>query len=250
MLLSDADVVIPVPNDVLFTSLDADISAEKAFLKADESMASAVRGIAEIMRCDNFLATDFADFKELLGGKKSVCHIGLGIAEGDKGNSDRCSAAAESLLDSPLLGGEKNLKSADAMFISVIGGDDFSLGEMKQTLEIIRHKTGDETRIVTGVNTDKAYSGTIYVTVVAMEYDKSVVVDRKPSSKLTEPRSLNVVRSVSEFRKTPSELVQGELAFQTTSRGYFSKTTPNIVNGEDIDVPPFQRHGITLDKGE
>jgi cell division protein FtsZ len=249
MLLPDTDVIIPIPNDILFTSLKADIPAKKAFLKADSSVASAILGIAEIMRCGNLISTDLADLKELLGGKKSLCHIGFGMSE-DPEVEDRCSDAAEKLLQSPLLGGKESLESADAMVITVIGGDDFQIGEMKQSLEIIRHSSGDHTRIITGVNTDPAYSGKIFITTIAVEYDKEAeqVPDHKFSTPPTPQRPKKIVRQIEETDDF-GELFQGELAFQNTSRGHFTKTSPNIVKGEDIDIPPFQRQGITLDKG-
>jgi cell division GTPase FtsZ len=81
----------------------------EAFIKADASVAAAILGIAEILRCGNLISTDFADLKELLGGKKSLCHIGFGLSD-DPQIEDRCSDAAEKLLQSPLLGGKKSLE--------------------------------------------------------------------------------------------------------------------------------------------
>jgi len=248
-LLPDTDVIIPIPNDILFTSLKADVPAKDAFIKADSSVASAILGIAEIMRCGNLISTDFADLKDLLGGKKSLCHIGFGVSE-DPEIEERCSDAAEKLLQSPLLGGKESLESADSMIITVIGGDDFEIGEMKQSLEIIRHSSGEHTRIITGANTDSAYSGKIFITVIAIAYDQEAVQvpDHTFSTPTPSPIPQKIVRQVEE-KDDLGELFQGELAFQNTSRGYFSKTNPNIVKGEDIDIPPFQRQGITLDKG-
>jgi cell division protein FtsZ len=250
LLLPDSDVVIPIPNDILFTSLKADIPAKEAFSKADSSVASAILGIAEILRCGNIISTDFADMKEMLKGKKSLCHIGFGLSD-DPEVEDRCADAAEKLLESPLLGGKGKLESADAMIITVIGGDDLEIGEMKQALEIVRHSSGDHTRIITGVNTDPAYTGKVFTTVIAIEYDQETppVPDHSFSSPAPTPqRAQRIVRQVEE-KESKGELFQGELAFQTTSRGHFTKTTPNIVKGEDLDIPPFQRQGIILDKG-
>ncbi len=247
-LLPDTDVIIPIPNDVLFTSLKAEVPAKEAFLKADISVATAIIGIAEIMRCGNLLSTDFADLKELLGGRKTICHIGLGISD-DPEIEDRCSDAAEKLLESPLLGGKTALEAADAMVITIVGGDDFQIGEMKQALEIVRHSSGEHTRIITGANTDPVYSGKIVITTIAIEYDKETAAVPDHTFAAPAPqRQKKIVRAAEEPDMT-EELFQAELAFQSTSRGHFTKTTSNIVNGEDIDIPPFQRQGITLDKG-
>ena len=248
MLMPDSDVMIPVPNDILFTSLQPDTPAPQAFLEADVSIAAALLGIAEIMRCGNLLSTDFTDLKELLGARKSRCHIALGIS-GDETVKDRCSDAVSKLMSSPLLGGKETLKSADAMVISAIGGDDFTIAEMKQSLETVRHASGENTRIIAGVNTDPVYSKKIFITVIAIEYDKKI--SPVPNSTMTPASSKRTKKSVKKTpMPLPGQIFQGELPFQTTSRGHFSKTTPNIVNGEDIDIPPFQRENITLDKGD
>jgi cell division protein FtsZ len=247
MLLPDADLIIPVSNDILFTSLQADTPANLAFLKADVSIAATLLGIAEIMRCGNLLSTDFTDLKELLGGKKSLCHIALGASD-QKDVEDRCSDAVTKLMSSPLLGGKEILKAADAMIITVIGGDDFQIGEMKQTLDIVRESSGENTRIVAGANTDPAYSGKIFITVIAINYDKkSSPIPERTSPIRSAKKENKIVREAAP--PLPGKLVQGELAFQNTSRGHFTKTSPNIVNGEDIDIPPFQRESIILDKG-
>ena len=247
MLLADADVMIPIPNDILLTSLKADTPIDKAFLEANVSVAAAILGVAEIMRCGNLMSTDFADLKELLGGKKSLCNIALGVS--DKDNlEDRCSDAVTKLIQSPLLGGKDTLKAAHAMVITVIGGDDFQIGEMKQTLEAVRNLSGENTRIIVGANTDPAYTGKVFVTVIAIEYDKHT--PQIPDRTFPTPRKRRnrVVRKAEPL--ITGELFQAELGFQQTSRGHFGKTTQNIVNGEDLDIPPFQRQNITLDKGQ
>jgi len=247
MLLPDANVIIPVSNDILFTSLQADTPANIAFLKADVSIAATILGVSEIMRCGNLLSTDFTDLKELLGGKKSLCHIALGVSD-QEDVEDRCSDAVKKLMQSPLLGSKETLKTADAMIITVIGGDDFQIGEMKQTLDTVRKSSGENTRIIAGANTDPAYSGKIFITVIAIQYDKdSAPIPERTLVTAIPKRDKKISRKAT--LPVPGELFQAELAFQNTSRGHFSKTTPNIVNGEDIDIPPFQRENITLDKG-
>lgn len=245
LLLPDTDVVIPIPNDILFSSLKSDVPAKKAFTMVDESIAQAILGIAEVLRCGNMLATDFSDFKEILANKKTVCRIGMGSADIEE-CENRCNLAAERLLESPLLGGQSGLKQADAVIVTVIGGQDFQIGEMKQSLEIIRNITNEETRLITGINTDAAYNQKVFITLVAITYE-----DKENDAMMTEQTQNQTWRPpiVKPDAESTQPLLQPELAFQSPTRGYFSKTALNIVKGEDIDIPPFQRMGITLDKG-
>jgi len=117
---------------------------------------------------------------------------------------------------------------------------------MKQSLEIVKSLTGEETRIVTGINTDIAYNGRILITVLAITYE-----EKDSNVEVSEPIQNQTWRPpiVKPDEATDQPLLQPELAFQSPSRGYFSKTALNIVKGEDIDIPPFQRLGVTLDRG-
>lgn len=243
LLLPDTDIVIPIPNDILFSSLESDVPAKKAFAMVDESISHAILGLAEVLRCGNILATDFSDFKAILGNKKTVCRIGLGLADSEDGDK-RCNIAADRLLESPLLGGQAGLKEADAVITTVIGGNDLAIGEMKQSLEIMKSLTDIDTRIITGVNTDPLYEGKVFITLLAVTYDSK---DTSEESSAEQVWRSPIVKSTEDEPSTP--LLQPELAFQSPSRGHFSKTPLNIIKGEDIDIPPFQRMGITLDKG-
>jgi cell division protein FtsZ len=249
-LLVDADIVLPVPNDILFTSIPADSPAREAFKKSDESLAEAVFGIAEIMRCDKLLSADFADLREMVFKKQSVCNIGTGAASED--DADRCSAAVGNLLSSPLLGGAETLKKADAMLVTVVGGDDFTIGEMKQTLDMVRNLSGDQTIITAGVNSDPARRGKLLVTVVAVQCDD---LRGKREAMIFAPSQTSSLTGVPSENDSPpddgSDMFQPEWVFQSPNRGYFSKTAPNPVkvDDDDVDVPTFQRKNITIDKG-
>jgi cell division GTPase FtsZ len=98
------------------------------------------------------------------------------------------------------------------MVITAIGGDDFQIGEMKQSLEIVRHSSGDQTRIITGVNTDPAYTGRVFITVIAIEYDQETahVPDHTFSPPPPQQIPQKIVRKAEEETDSSGELFQGE----------------------------------------
>jgi cell division GTPase FtsZ len=246
----DADIVLPIPNDILFTSISSDSPAREAFLKSDESIAEAAFGIAEIMRNDKLLSADFADLREMVFRKESVCNIATGESSSDE-DADRCAAAVERLLASPLLGGKKTLQEADAMLVTVVGGDDFTIGEMKQTLDTVRNLSGDQTIITAGVNSDSARNGRLLITVIAITCEE-LKQKREAHSMNTHASSILPPGLQPEVEIGPNDdLYQPVWEFQNLSRGYFTKSAPNPVKvkGEDIDIPTFQRQDITIDKG-
>ncbi|MCK5843166.1 MAG: hypothetical protein KAG97_00580, partial [Victivallales bacterium] len=167
-------------------------------------------------------------------------------------DDDRCSAAVENLLNSPLLGGRDALRDADAMIATVVGGDDFTIGEMKQTLDIVRGLSGDQTIITAGVNSDPALHGKLLLTVVAVQCEdlrgkrEALSLNHQQGAALTGAPS----ETASSSEKDPG-MYQPVWIFQSPNRGYFSKTAPNPVklDDEDVDMPTFQRKNIIMDKG-
>ena len=248
IILPFSDIIIPIPNDILFSSLLSDVPAKQAFDMVDSSISHAILGIAEVLRCGNLLATDFSDFKEVLHRKESVCRIGLGVASAEDGEN-RCKVAVDRLLESPLLGGEIGLQKADVVIMTLIGGDDLVIGEMKQALEMVKGLVDSKAKIISGVNVDRDYNEKLFITVVAVSFQNET--DKAPSRNQGLPKNSWRPPIIPTINDSDSdEFLQPELAFQSPSRGYFGKTTPNTVKGEDIDIPPFQRFGLTLDKGK
>ncbi|MEI6421024.1 MAG: hypothetical protein WCP55_02330 [Lentisphaerota bacterium] len=233
MLLTDADVVISVPNDILYSSIAAHTSAEDAFKKSDIEIARAVLGIAEIIRCRNILSADISDFKNILQKRKSLCCLGLGSAERSEGENFSHSAL-ERLLASPLLGGTENIREANAVILTLTGGPELSIAEMKHSLEAVQRHTEKDTKLIVGANTDPLYAGRIQLTLVAVRYEFS-----PDAPEFTE---------VADFPKQALP-DQPELPLLPVSKGIFTNTSRNISSSQDLDIPTFLRQGVHLDKG-
>ncbi len=236
MLLPDADVVIAIPNDILYSSIPAHTAAEEAFRKSDIEIARAILGIAEIIRCRNMLSADLSDFRNLLQKRKTSCCIGLGTAERAEGENF-CHAALERLMVSPLLGGIENLRGANAVILSLTGGPELNIGEMRHALEAVQRHIAPETKLIVGANTDQIYSGFIQMTLVAVRYEML------PETSVAEESA----ESQDFAEQTPSD--QPELPLLPVSKGIFSNTSRNIYASQDLDIPTFLRQGVHLDKG-
>ncbi len=237
MLLPDADIVIAIPNDILYSSMPAHTPAEEAFRKSDIEIARAIMGIAEIIRCRNLLSADLSDFKNVLQKRKSVCCIGLGTAQRSEGENF-CHAALERLMSSPLLGGPDSLKDIDAAILTLTGGPELNIGEVRHSLEAVQRYIGSEVRLIVGANTDPLYTGFVQITLVSVRYE---FMPEIPSSE--EKGELQ------DFTEQPSS-DQPELPLLPVSKGIFANTSRNIVASQDLDIPTFLRQGVHLDKGK
>ncbi len=248
-LLPVADILLYLPNDLLFSSLSGDTAVDQAFKMADNELARTIIGVSEIITHKNLLAASLSDIKETLNKKKSFASIGVGIADSNDG-LNRNHIALQRMLDSPLLGGIEKIKEADAVIVSLTGGSDLKIDETKKTLEAFEKFVRPECNLIVGANTAEDYGNQVQITTIAIKFD----VQSIPSD---QPQQMNF--GVEKIKETPEdksklddlfgELEQAELPLQSISRGIFLNTSPVNYQGEDLDVPTFQRKGIIIDKG-
>jgi cell division protein FtsZ len=248
-LLPVADVLLYLPNDLLFSRLAGDTPVAQAFEMADMELARAIVGVSEIISHGNLLAANLADIKEALNKQKSFASIGVGTADSDDG-LNRNHIALQRMLDSPLLGGVEKLREADTVIVSLTGGADMKIDETKKTLEAFEKFVSPDCELIVGANTAESYGSQIQITAVAIKFDQQ---------KTKESVSASVIPGLQENgpemeKPKPAslfgpELEQGELPLQNISRGIFLNTSPVIYQGDDLDVPTFQRKGIIIDKG-
>jgi cell division protein FtsZ len=247
-LVPDAEVVVPIPNDLLFANLSADTAADQAFHAADEALAGATLTMAEILRCRSLLTADFADFRALLGKRKAFCSIGFGEIDGI-GQDGQDQRLIEALFASPLLGGMAQVAAADALVAVFSGGAEFTIGEMKQSLEAIQRQCHPQCRIVAGAATMPALAGRRRLTVLAIQFDPAAPPLPEHEYRSAKP-SLPVFLPAGKEAAGSMKLVQTEFSLFRHERGIFGNTAPNIYDGADLDVPTFQRQEITIDKGK
>ncbi len=248
-LAHSADVVIPIPNDILYSTLSSDTSAEEAFSRANSEIARAILGISEIVKSKNILSGDFSELKSALGKRKSSCCIGIGVSTLSEPGS-HCVKACEMLIDSPLLGGLSQIRNADALFVAVSGGKEVSIGEINQSLGLIEKHVSENARMVLGVSGDPAFDGIIQITVLAIKYEDSPEINKDQIPSLP-PRPAHGKNK----QKSPSSPdiedpgVQPGLPLISQSRGIFTNSSKNMFNGEDLDIPTFQRREYQIDDG-
>lgn len=78
-----------------------------------------------------------------------------------------------------------------------------------------------------------------------------IPVSQEPHAPLSEPSIIEESKpSVAASSNRSKATVQEQMHFETANRGRFEKTSPTMVDGEDLDVPTFMRQGLHLNQGE
>jgi len=246
-LLPIVDILLCLPNDLLFSTLSPDVPVEEAFDKSCSELAASVFGICEILRCKNLLSADFATLMAALHERRSSCGVGVGRASSDDG-LNRCHLAIERMLASPFLGGVSKLESSDAVILSITGGPDLEIGEAKKALETVSSLVGSNAELIVGANTDPNLAGQVQMTILTIKYDR---LPEKPQ--VAKEVALHWGSGAPGLRQTQTvtneKLEQGFLELQSYNKGIFSNAAPTKYKDEDLDIPTFQRRNVAIDKG-
>ena len=171
-----ADSLLVINNESI-REMYGKLPVSKAFGKADDILASATKGIAELITVKTaFIRVDFADLERVMRGSGRA-HMGVASAEGE----GRALEAARRSLCSPLL--NSNLISgAKKILLNVAAAniDDISYDEAMEVLNYIqsyascKDKAGVEHKadIIWGVSAKPMPEGYLEVVVVATGFNE------------------------------------------------------------------------------
>ncbi len=150
-----------------------------AFAKADEILANAAKGIAEIITKHYSTNIDLHDVKTVLKNSGTAL---FGTGQGD--GADRALLAAEAALDSPLLDDNKITGARNILLLiaSGEGDDEVTLDEIGIINSHVQRMAGNHANIIMGIGNHPDFTG-IRVTVIATGFPKGDVSSRSGQEK-------------------------------------------------------------------
>ncbi|MGD9931507.1 MAG: cell division protein FtsZ [Mangrovibacterium sp.] len=166
-LKEHVDSMLVISNEKLH-KIYGDLPASRAFKKADNIIATAVKGVAEIITVHGNINIDYADVHTVMADSK-VFIMGTGIAEGD----DRAMKAVHEALESPLLDSNDIYGTKDILLNIISGDDEITMGEIGDIIEYLQDKAGQDANIIWGNGIDRKLGNKISVTIAATRFDKN-----------------------------------------------------------------------------
>jgi cell division protein FtsZ len=149
-------------NNEKIRQIYGDLRLSEAFAKADDVLAVAAKGIAEIITVHGFINVDFADVKTVMTNS-GVSILGTGMSSGE----GRAINAVKEALNSPLLN-DTDIKGAKNILLNVISGDEeVTMDEIGQIIDYVKDCSGIHTDLIWGNGTDPALGDSISVTIIA-----------------------------------------------------------------------------------
>ena len=161
------DTILIISNDKL-RELHGNLKLSEAFGEADNILATAAKGIAEIITVTGYINVDFEDVKTVMKDS-GVAIMGAGIAEGE----NRAIKAAEMALNSPLLN-DNNINGASDLLLYIATGteNEIEMDEVSEITDYIVDQAGEQCDVIWGSGTDKQLGNNISITLIATGFDR------------------------------------------------------------------------------
>jgi len=165
-LKKNVDSLLVISNDRV-KQLYGNLAISEAFSKADDILATAARGIAEIITVPGYINVDFKDVNTVMKNS-GVSIMGYAEAEGE----NRARTAIELAINSPLLE-DNDIRGAQHILLNISSGtEEVTMDEITEITEYIEEEAGTGTDMIWGNCSDPALGDKISVTLIATGFDK------------------------------------------------------------------------------
>ncbi len=219
------DTAITIPNDRLRALASKKATLMEMFMKADEILLHAVKGITDLIMMPGLVNLDFADVRTTMS-KAGMALMGVGIASGE----NRAIEAAEKAISHPLLE-DISISGAKGVLMNITASSSMEFEEVAEASERIHKEVGDEAEIFWGTSVDESLGDEMRVTVIATGIG-------------AEAEALRPVEREKQRGKEPERKAAQPL------RGKLRDVTPEDVARQDIadlDEPTY--HAQPSDRG-
>ncbi|MDP2541661.1 cell division protein FtsZ [Tenacibaculum discolor] len=160
-LRNNVDSLIVINNNKL-REVYGNLGFKAGFSKADEVLATAAKGIAEVITHHYKQNIDLHDAKTVLSNSGTAI---MGSAK--ETGANRAKNAIVKALDSPLLNDNKITGAKNVLLLIVSGGNEVTLDEIGEINDYIQDEAGYDANIIMGIGEDETLEDGIAVTVVA-----------------------------------------------------------------------------------
>ena len=155
------DTLLVINNDKL-REMFGNLSLVNAFEQADDVLAIAAKGIAEVISVTGQINVDFNDVNTVMKDS-GVAIMGSAEAEGE----DRATKCVEQALSSPLLN-DNNIEGATYVLLNITYGDKAVLmDEISDITDYIQEEAGSTADVIWGHGHDETLGEKLCVTIIA-----------------------------------------------------------------------------------
>jgi cell division protein FtsZ len=181
-LKQNVDTLLVISNDKL-REIYGNLKVTEAFGHADDILATAAKGIADIITTTLQINTDINDVKTVMK-ESGVAIMGSAQASGEH----RALRAVEQAMSSPLLN-DSNIKGARYVLVNVTcGEDEITMDELGEITDYIQDAAGMTAEVIKGYGVDSSLGDKVNVTIIATGFnskaDVGIQIEKAPAKKV------------------------------------------------------------------
>ena len=221
------DALIVINNNKL-REVYGNLGFKAGFAKADEVLATAARGIAEVITHHYTQNIDLKDAKTVLTNSGTAI-MGSGSASG----SNRAQEAIVKALDSPLLNDNKITGCKNVLLLIVSGVDEITIDEIGEINDYIQTEAGNHTNIIMGVGEDETLGNEISVTVIATGFGQEQQND------ISNTEAKKIIYTLEDDQKMQHNL---------SEENFFESNLENSIKEEDLNNSSSMKSFETFSK--
>ncbi len=263
-LRKQVDSLIVINNNKL-REVYGNLGFKAGFSKADEVLATASRGIAEVITHHYTQNIDLKDAKTVLSDSGTAI-MGSAVASGE----NRAKEAIIAALDSPLLDDNKITGAKNVLLLIVSGTSEITIDEIGEINDHIQTEAGFNANIIMGVGDDESLGEDIAVTIIATGFN----VEQQNDIVNTEPKKIihtlgteqKLVQDLSSNKEIPSfdfstfettaapkeekivfELIEDEVEFDIVAEASADAIEAPIVTIPNMENPIVETPTFTMD---
>ncbi len=247
-LRKHVDSLIVINNNKL-REVYGNLGFKAGFSKADEVLATASRGIAEVITHHYTQNIDLRDVKTVLFNSGTAI-MGSSNSSGDNRAKEGIIAA----LDSPLLDDNKITGAKNVLLLIVSGTNEITMDEIAEINEHIQAEAGHNANIIMGVGEDESLGDSIAVTIIATGFNveqqegiinnepKKIILQLEEDQKMVHDLTEKPVATLQTIFETPSEIKEEKIIFELIEEEVIAEPIVAKVENDLIAMNEFIRN--------
>ena len=201
-LRQNVDSLVVINNNKL-RDVYGNLGFKAGFSKADEVLATAARGIAEVITHHYTQNIDLRDAKTVLSNSGTAI-MGSATSSG----ANRAQIAINKALDSPLLNDNKIAGAKNVLLLIVSGTEEITIDEIGEISDHIQAEAGHGANIIMGVGDDETLDGSVSITVIATGFDA------EQQNEITNTETKKIIHTLGDEAKAQLDLTPNVTATQ------------------------------------
>ena len=230
----NVDTLLVINNERL-REITANLSLTNAFAQADDILATAAKGIAEVIAVTGAINVDFNDVNTVMKDS-GVAIMGSAAAEGD----NRAIKAVTQALESPLLN-DNDISGAEYVLLNITYGDqEVLMDEITEITDYIQDAAGSTADVIFGHAKDDTLGEKLSVTVIATGFASSPLTGFEQAPK----------KNVTTLEEDKVNEIKAPLASPTQQNPWSGAREVKVEKEEVAEDEPFLKSTETVNNVE